>query len=420
MTGVAKLKSVLERHCDPDADIGLLRSAINCESVTGNEANFVKFLFARMRQLGIDVESAEFLPGRPNLWGRRVSEFAGPRLLFMGHTDTVHVDGWKERWAGTGREDPFSGALIDGAIWGRGSADLKAGICASLAALSLLDRANVKLRGEIGYAFVGDEESGQPGVGVSAGAKDYVYRVREGKIAKPDFAIYTEPTELSVYTAQMGFFIAELKVIGRSAYFGVPELGVDALKATHKILSAIWQHSETINRLGEHDLVGRSFALVTSIGGGGYIAVPGECAISIIRKLRPDEDLHGAVADFERIVRASVSDIDEIHVEFSYPAGRDHQYGGTAFEIDAGLPPVESLRKALAMSLDGKGSVGGAPYWSEASFLTNQLDCPAVYCGPGNIAHCHTVEERVDVAEYLASVTAFAIFIANFCGIADN
>ena len=97
-----------------------------------------------MRGPGLsDVGRAEFPPGRPNVWGERKGAGGGKRLLFIGHTDTVHVDGWRERWAGTDARDPFGAPIIDGQVWGRGAGDLKAGICASLAALALLDKAGI-------------------------------------------------------------------------------------------------------------------------------------------------------------------------------------------------------------------------------------------------------------------------------------
>ncbi|MEM9107717.1 MAG: M20/M25/M40 family metallo-hydrolase, partial [Pseudomonadota bacterium] len=290
-----RLRSLVDR----DAVVALLRAAIARQSITGNEANFVDFLDEQMLDLRLEPQRAEFLPGRPNIWGQRKGTADGKRLLFMGHTDTVHVRGWQERWEGTEREDPFCGVEVDGEIWGRGSGDLKAGICCSLAALQLLDAAGLQLKGDVAFAFVGDEESGEPGTGVSAGIKDYTSRVLAGEIERPDFAIYVEPTKLAIYPAQIGFFIADITITGRSAYFGVPEQGVDALKAAHSVLSAIWDHAADISARGVHPLVGRSNALVTDFKAGGYIAVPGDCTMSLIRKLRPGEDLDEAVAEFE-------------------------------------------------------------------------------------------------------------------------
>ncbi len=417
MTVPNDLINRLTEALDRDAAIALFRGAIGRQSITGNEANFVAYLREKMSALGLNnLETAEFLPGRPNIWGERKGAGDGPRLLFVGHTDTVHVDGWREHWAGTEREDPFAAPIIDGAVWGRGSGDLKAGISASLAALSLLDKASINLRGDVAFAFIGDEESGQPDTGVSAGIKDLVSRIEAGAIPRPDFVVYVEPTRLSVYPAQIGFFIADITITGKSAYFGVPELGKDALRASHAAMSALWKHSDEVAARAEHKLVGRSFLLITGLAGGGYIAVPERCTLSLIRKLLPGESLDTAAAEIEAAVRSAITD-PEIKVEFAYPAGRDHALGGTAAEIDEGRAEVGLLSASMAEALSGRGVIEGAPFWSESPFFVNRLGVPAVYCAPGDIRNCHTYEERVEVEEYLAGVVGFAAFIARYCGV---
>lgn len=419
MTDPAQMKDLVQRHIDREGAVTLLKEAVARQSITGNEADFAEFLKDRMHRLALNPQLADFQPGRPNVWGERKGAGDGDRLLFIGHTDTVHVRGWEERWAGTEREDPFGGAIVDGEIWGRGTGDLKAGICASLAALELLDRAGLKLRGDIAFAFVGDEESGEPGMGTSAGAKDLTRQILAGDITRPDFAIYVEPTRLAVYPAQMGFFIADVTITGKSAYFGVPEQGVDALKAAHGVLTAIWQHSEDISARASHELVGRGFVLVTEIAGGGYIAVPGEARLSLIRKLLPGESLDAAVGELETVIRGAVGQ-SGITLDISYPAGRDHRFGGSPAEIDPDLPPIGALSRALDAALPGRGQIEGAPYWSESPFLINEIGCPAVYCAPGDITNCHTLEERVNVDEYVAGIVAFATFIASYCGTVEN
>lgn len=405
---------------DRDDAIGLLRGAIGCNSVTGKEASMVAYLDAQMRERSLaDIEIAEFLPGRPNIWGRRKGRGGGKRLQFIGHTDTVHVEGWREHWAGDEREDPFGAPIIDGEIWGRGAGDLKAGICSSLAAISLLDRAGIRLKGDVDFAFVGDEESGEPGSGVSAGVKAHVARIAAGELPRPDFVVYTEPTRLAVYPAQIGFFIADITITGKSAYFGVPELGRDALKASHKVMSALWSHSDEVSARAEHALVGKGFLLITTLNGGGFIAVPERCTLSLIRKLLPGESLDAAARELEEVIRGAVTDPD-IAVEIAYPAGRDHALGGTAAEIDLDHPALALLQDSVAKAMPGRGGAEGAPFWSETPFFVNELGIPAVYCAPGDIRNCHTFEERVSVEEYLAGVVAFAGFIARYCGVEDE
>jgi len=400
---------------DPDADLALLRKAIATESITGNETACAHILRDTFKAMGLATRTAEFAPGRKNVWASRSGRSDWPHLMFVGHTDTVHVRGWTEHWGDDPRQNPFGAKIVDDAVWGRGSCDLKGGLCAAIAALRLLQDLGQSLTGSVTIAGVGDEESGEPGSGVSAGVQDLVARINKGEIGRPDFVIYVEPTRLAICTAQIGFFIAEMTITGKSSYFGYPEQGIDALKAAHAVLEQLWHHDADLATGPVHDLLGRSSLLVTGMEGGGLIAVPGECRLSLIRKLRPGEDLDAAIAAFERVLFATETD-DGITIQVSYPAGRDHPRGGSAIEIDPALDVVGMLQDSLrAFSPDG-GKISGAPYWSETPFFVNALACPAVYCAPGNIAVAHTSEEHIAIDEYLAAIRSFAMFMARYCG----
>ncbi|MET0596463.1 MAG: M20/M25/M40 family metallo-hydrolase [Mesorhizobium sp.] len=407
---VSRLRQALDR----DAALALLKRAVGTPSVTGNERVFAELLAGELEALGaVDLRLSDFAAGRPNVSALLEGAGGGPVLLLAGHTDTVHVKGWAERWAGTARQDPFGGAVVDGAIWGRGTGDLKAGIVATLSAARLLGELGAKPACDVLFAFIGDEESGEEGTGVSAGMKALTAEFEAGALPRPDFAVYVEPTQLQVFAAQMGFLIADITVTGRAAYFGLPELGVDALKAAHAVLSALWAHSATLAARPAHPLVGRPFLLVTGIAGGGSIAVPGECTISLILKLLPGDDLDAAAAALEAAVRGAAI-APEVELAFAYPAGRDHRLGGTPVETPAALPPVQLLQAAVRSVRPDRGEIAGAPYWSEAPFLSTRLGVPAVYCAPGDISNCHTLEEHVDLEEFYDGVVALAAFIAAF------
>lgn len=406
----------LRELCPLDGQKALefLQGAIRAESITGNESNFVAYLEPKMDELGLSPKSEEFDVNRLNIWGSTPDGSRGNRLLVMGHTDTVHVDGWSERWKSTERENPFCGAIVEDQIWGRGSGDLKAGICSWLMAWDWLRQNNVELAGGLQFAFVGDEESGEEGMGVSAGVRHYVNKIAKG-LKTPDFAVYTEPSQLDIYTAQMGFFIADIAIEGKTAYFGLPEKGVDALKGAHKILEAIFEHSQVVSTQNHHELVGKPFALVTKMSAGGYIAVPGNAKISLIRKVSPLEKIDHAVDDFRRMVEEAAADTG-CRIDIRFPAGRDHKFGGLSSVADPDTPEVKLLSECIRQHWSDGGEVRAAPFWSEKSFLKHALGCDAVYCAPGDISNCHTLEERVDLKEYLASIQAFAEFIVRYCG----
>jgi acetylornithine deacetylase len=390
--------------------LGLLQKAISIPSVTGDEANFAEWLKGELAALEIKASSAEFAEGRPNVWGLRQGRRGADTLLLIGHTDTVHTRGWKERWAGSERESPFSGTVADGAVWGRGASDLKAGLCMTLEAVRTLDRAGIEVDPTLLFAFVGDEESGEPGSGVSAGARAFSALIASGGVPRPDMAIYVEPTMLDIYVAHMGFFLCEIRVLGKSAYFGVPELGVDALKGAHAVLEALWRYSAELSASGNHALVGSGFVLPTGIQGGGYIAVPGECTISLIAKISPSLRLDGVRAGLERAARAASLD-SRIELQFSYPAPRDHAIGGQPFESRLDEPRLRRLISAVRAVRPERGNIEAAPYWSELPILS-ALGVPGVYFAPGDIRICHTAEENVSLEDYYDGIVALSAFLS--------
>ena len=139
--------------------------------------------------------------------------------------------------------------------------------------------------------------------------------------------------------------------------------------------------------------------------------VPGQCRISLILKLLPGESLDDAARELEEAVRTAPVD-PAITLAFDYPAGRDHRFGGTPTETSPDLPFVRLLTEAVRAVRPDRGKIEGAPYWSEAPFLVEELGVPTVYCAPGDIRNCHTLEERVEVQEYLDGIVAFAVFLA--------
>lgn len=108
----------LRNALDEGEALALLKRAVAVPSVTGDERAFAELLAQELQALGAgDIVVKDFAPGRPNVFARLGGEGGGPRLLLTGHTDTVHVRGWADRWIGTERADPFGGAVVDGEIW---------------------------------------------------------------------------------------------------------------------------------------------------------------------------------------------------------------------------------------------------------------------------------------------------------------
>jgi acetylornithine deacetylase/succinyl-diaminopimelate desuccinylase-like protein len=121
---------------------------------TGNEALAGELLRPKLAAADIPFESLYIAPGRENLLAR-IGPTDGQRLLLMSHTDVVPVED-ETLW----EHPPFSGTLDRGRVYGRGADDDKGDVVAYAMAMVLLQRAAVRLRGELIYLAAADEESG--------------------------------------------------------------------------------------------------------------------------------------------------------------------------------------------------------------------------------------------------------------------
>lgn len=397
---------------DEKRAISELQEIISIPSITGSEKILAAELAKRLEKLGAnEVILQEGEDFRANV----IATFKGnspAELLLFAHIDTVNTGEWEQFWnkksGSDPRINPFGGADVDGAIWGRGAGDVKGGIATVLQALAHIKQNSLPLEKSVVVVFVADEESGEPGMGLSNGVKSALPVVQK-KSLNPALAVYLEPTELNIYTAQMGFQIVDIEITGKTSYFGKPELGIDALKIGHQILAKLWEHDNTIKLEMKHDLIGNSSLLVTAVNAGGLIAVPGTCTISLIRKVLPGESMEKSGQDLLAVIQ-SVQVVDGAAVKVTFSASRDHKFGGTPFECDVSNE-LEKLQAIVNSHHSRISMFEGAPYWSEAPLIAHALGIDCVYWAAGDISNCHTPEERINKNDYFAAIKSLAEYL---------
>ncbi len=282
---VGKLSAVASRR--HDGFVEALREMVNvdCGSYTPGGVNVIADLCeARFRAGGWEVERTPHHPvdGDSQLGDLVIGRLAGaggPRILMIGHTDTVFDDG-------TVAERPFR---IEGDRgYGPGVSDMKGGLLTGFFAVDVLQEAGFDGFGGITYVCNPDEEIGSPFSGPIirelAGDAD-VALVLEGARANGD-----------IVSARKGVTDYLIEIVGRAAHAGVePEKGRSAvLEAAHMTVAL-------------HALNGRWPDVTVNVGvvqGGTRTNVVAErCVLQVDLRSPEEETFAAAEAEIERICR---------------------------------------------------------------------------------------------------------------------
>lgn len=129
--------------------------SVNFGEGKGDEKAAAEYVAAKMKEVGIKSKIYESAPNRCSVVARiEGKDKSKPGLVVNGHLDVVPAN------AADWSVDPFSGAIKDGCIWGRGAVDMKNMDAMILAVIRLWARYNYQPERTIVIVFFGDEEAG--------------------------------------------------------------------------------------------------------------------------------------------------------------------------------------------------------------------------------------------------------------------
>jgi acetylornithine deacetylase/succinyl-diaminopimelate desuccinylase-like protein len=232
----------------------------------GNEREAQEYLADHLAQAGFDCELLGAEPERPNLLARLrpvdgppadQPASGGPTLCFLGHVDTVLAD--PSDWT----HDPWSGDVVDGYLWGRGSLDMKSQVAAEIAAAASLARSGWRpAGGELLIAAVVDEETGG-----SLGA-EWITRTHPEKVrcdllvneGGGGFFEYAGKRCYGVCCAEKGVFRFTVTTDGVAGHASMPGMGDNALLKMAPVLERL------AARQPSYELTDEPRALLAGIG----------------------------------------------------------------------------------------------------------------------------------------------------------
>lgn len=337
------------------------------------ERDVAQALGNTLEKWGFAVELTDSAPGRPNLVAR-IGPGDTPAMMFAGHLDTVGVEGMSH--------DPWSGDIVDGKLYGRGSCDMKSGVAAmSLGALFASRQAGRDAKRQIVIAAVADEEYESLGM-----------RALLDSGLTADCAILTEPTRLAICPAHRGFVWTEIEFTGRAAHGSRYDVGIDAIRHAGLVLAELDELDAGALHTRSHRLLGRpSLHASTIVGGIGMSTYPDRCILRVERRTIPGETAQDSLTEVRSACDRVRARRPELDATVRLIAAQEPS------DVDVDAPVVKAVMKALeAEKLPAP--IEGLSAWTDAALL-NAAGIPAVCFGPGDIALAHAAEEFVPVEE---------------------
>lgn len=330
--------------------VELTRQLVDIESVSGNEGAITDAVEAALRPLShLDItRDGNAIVARTELGRDR-------RVVIAGHLDTVPVN------------DNLPSRLdADGILWGRGTADMKAG-CAILLTLAA---ELVEPAFDVTWVWYDNEE-----VEASLNGLGRIARTRPDLLAA-DFAILAEPTDAEIEGGCNGTLRVEVRTRGRRSHSARSWAGDNAIHAAAPILALLGGYEA--REIEVEGLVYREGLNAVGISGGiaGNV-IPDECVVVVNYRFAPDKS--GAEA--------------EVYVRELF-AGYEVTLTDLAEGARPGLDDPLATRFVAAIGSEARPKYG----WTDVARFS-ALGIPAVNYGPGDPGVAHADDERVPIEQ---------------------
>ncbi len=323
----------------------------------------------------------------------------GPTIALNAHGDVVPPGtGWTH--------DPYGAEIVDGWLYGRGSAVSKSDIATYAFAMLALDKCGAALKGAVELHVTYDEEAG--------GEIGPRYLIEHG-LSRPDLAIGAG-FSYAVVNAHNGALHLEIEVLGRSAHAARPSTGVDALEAANAILSALYGWRGGLQaRTSSIAGIGSPQMTVGLIAGGiNTNVVPDRVTFRLDRRIVPEEN----PAEVEAELRAVIARAAALHPAAKVEVKRI-LLAEPLTPTPAGAKLTEVLSRQASRVMGETIAASGVPLYTDARHYA-KAGVPIVLYGAGprtiEEANAHRADERLPLSDLYKATEVIALTLAELLG----
>ncbi|MFU8689032.1 peptidase [Rossellomorea sp. FS2] len=399
--------------------IAFLQRLVQEDSIRGNEAGAQAVIIEKCRKLGMDLDiweidrtevechpfyrcDREHFTGNPNVVGVLKGTGGGKSLILNGHIDVVPA-GDKKDWS----DDPYSGKVENGRLYGRGSTDMKGGTASLLLAIEAVQSLAIPLKGSVIFQSVIEEESG--GAGTLAA-------LQRGYVA--DGAIIPEPTNMKIFPKQQGSMWFRLKVKGKSAHGGTRYEGVSAIDNAVTVIQRLHELERDRNDRVDDPLYDKiPIPLPINIGkissGEWPSSVPDVAIIEGRIGVGPWEDMESV----EDELIDALGDLKKIDEWFDHHPVEIEWFGGRwqPGSLEPGHSLIQTLSEEFQKVCSVRPVIEASPWGTDGGILSKGAGIPVAVFGPGTTELAHDADESIELESVFKSAEILAGFIVEWC-----
>jgi acetylornithine deacetylase len=371
--------------------VELVQEVCRVPSVLGQEGAFAELLASRMSDSGFEqVGLQPVLPDRPNAVGElRFGE--GPRVVLTGHLDTKPESrGWRV-------STPYSGDLIDGAVYGHGIMDMKAALACMVVAMEALRDAEVPLAGTLAFAGVADHMGDQQG--------SIAYFAEHAA----DLCVLGELSDNEIFVGHRGRYYFDVTALGRSAHTCHKPLAVNAnVVAAHAVIALDGSRlqpdlaPEVVQLFGAETFMapGRIYG---GLPPGGPSMIPDECVIRVDCRPQPGVTVEEVRAEVDRCLGEAAAAYPgfEASVELV-----DVKQG---YLVDGEAEVVQLMVESVRRVRGTEPELFAAGWLGDTASFGSQV--PTVIFGPGG-EPVYCADEHLSVDDIVEATQVYATFAA--------
>jgi succinyl-diaminopimelate desuccinylase len=368
------------------------------EPAKSSEQAVAEFIAELLRSKGLKPLVKTVVPGRPNIicdWsGTGFNAGKHKTLMFEGHTDVV-TEGDASTWT----YPPFEARIIDGNLYGRGSADMKAGVAAAICALDAVRSVVPDLAGRIRLGIVCDEE------GMMTGIKHFI---EQGHANDIDGAIICEPEENEICLFQKGAMRVNVTFMGVMSHGAMPYAGVNPIAALSAFIEQVKELQRLEQeRLGTHEFLGLPWFTPTIIkspitGEAQHNVMPESAYLALDIRTVPGQNHDEILEQLNKFARGLEQATPRLKIEIDCFESRPWT------ETPKDNPVVKAVETAYSLIFNEQPKYGGVPGATDGTFLHAWAKVPIVTIGPGLRTIPHQRDEYVDVDDIVQSARLYA------------